>query len=231
MARLLALCSLPRTNPGNRLQYVRRNGPYTLYMNATGGVKLPYGNIPRLLLAYITTEAVRTQSRVLGVHAEARHLQYQRQGTHAAPQSDGPALSRFGDVDVRRRAESSALRARRWRSCSRAVSRLTSRSWCWPWRLLVRQVAMADAADTSKARALTVSVTGSSTPKNRSAALNASWRPLTACGGYSPLLDGQPRRPSGRRAWSCAGSHARRSPGRARACRHSAVGAPARSRR
>ena len=32
-------------------------------MNATGGVKLPYGNIPRLLLAYITTEAVRTQSR------------------------------------------------------------------------------------------------------------------------------------------------------------------------
>ena len=128
----------------------------------------------------------RPRGFTLGVHAEARHLQYQRQGTHAAPQSDGPALSRFGDVDVRRRAESSALRARRWRSCSRAVSRLTSRSWCWPWRLLVRQVAMADAADTSKARALTVSVTGSSTPKNSSAALNASWRPLTACGGYKP---------------------------------------------
>ena len=27
MARLLALCSLPRTNPGNRIRYVRRNGP------------------------------------------------------------------------------------------------------------------------------------------------------------------------------------------------------------
>ena len=26
MARLLALCSLPRTNPKQRLQYVRRNG-------------------------------------------------------------------------------------------------------------------------------------------------------------------------------------------------------------
>ena len=25
MARLLALCSLPRTNPGNRLQYKQRN--------------------------------------------------------------------------------------------------------------------------------------------------------------------------------------------------------------
>ena len=66
MARLLALCCLPRTNPGNRTQYVRRNGPVTLVMNA-GGIdyKLPYGNIPRLLLAYICTEAVRTQSRVL----------------------------------------------------------------------------------------------------------------------------------------------------------------------
>ena len=31
MARLLALCSLPRTNPGNRLQYKRTNGPFTLY--------------------------------------------------------------------------------------------------------------------------------------------------------------------------------------------------------
>ena len=27
MPRLLALCSLPRTNPKTRLQYVRRNGP------------------------------------------------------------------------------------------------------------------------------------------------------------------------------------------------------------
>ena len=26
MARLMALCSLPRTNPGNRLQYKRTNG-------------------------------------------------------------------------------------------------------------------------------------------------------------------------------------------------------------
>ena len=65
MARLLALCSLPRTNPGNRTQYVRRNGPYTLVMSCTSTAKLPYGNVPRLLLAYITTEAVRTQSRIL----------------------------------------------------------------------------------------------------------------------------------------------------------------------
>ena len=65
MARLLALCSLPRTNPKQRLQYVRRNGPYALVMIAGGLNKLPYGNIPRLLLAWVCTEAVRTQSREL----------------------------------------------------------------------------------------------------------------------------------------------------------------------
>ena len=66
MARLLALCSLPRTNPKNRLQYVRRNGPYTLTMtSSSAGVKLPYGTLPRLLLAWVCTEAVRTQNREL----------------------------------------------------------------------------------------------------------------------------------------------------------------------
>ena len=65
MARMMALCSLPRTNPGNRLQYKRVNGPYTLYMVAGGGNKLPFGNLPRLILAWVCSEAVRTQSRVL----------------------------------------------------------------------------------------------------------------------------------------------------------------------
>ena len=65
MARLMALCSLPRTNPGDRLQYKRVNGPYKLVMIAGGDNKLPFGNIPRLLLAWVSTEAVRTQSREL----------------------------------------------------------------------------------------------------------------------------------------------------------------------
>ena len=67
MARLMALCSLPRTNPGNRKEYVRRNGPYALVMTAGGLNKLPFGNLPRLLLAWVCTEAVRTQSRELGL--------------------------------------------------------------------------------------------------------------------------------------------------------------------
>ena len=65
MARLLALCSLPRSNPGNLTQYVRRNGPYTLGMSAGINNRLPYGTRPRLLLAWVCTEAVRTQSREL----------------------------------------------------------------------------------------------------------------------------------------------------------------------
>ena len=65
MARLMALCSLPRTNPGNRLLYKRVNGPYRLYVQAGPETKLPFGNLPRLLLAWVCTEAVRTQSREL----------------------------------------------------------------------------------------------------------------------------------------------------------------------
>ena len=65
MGRTMALCSLPRTNPGNRHQYKRVNGPYKLVMIAGADNKLPYGNLPRLLVAWVCTEAVRTQSREL----------------------------------------------------------------------------------------------------------------------------------------------------------------------
>ncbi len=65
MARMMTLCSLPRTDPGTRLQYKRQNGPYKLIMIAGGDNKLPYGNLPRLLLAWVSTEAVRTQERDL----------------------------------------------------------------------------------------------------------------------------------------------------------------------
>ncbi len=43
----------------------RVNGPFTLYMTVTGGNKLPFGNLPRLILAWLCTEAVRTQNREL----------------------------------------------------------------------------------------------------------------------------------------------------------------------
>ena len=102
MARMTALCSLPRSSPGNRHQYKRANGPYKLVMVAGADSKFPYGNLPRLLMAWLCTEAVRTQSRklvlgslALGVHANARRLQRQRWHlwrTNAPPQSNEAAL-------------------------------------------------------------------------------------------------------------------------------------------
>ena len=65
MARLIALCPLPRTNPRNRKEYARHNGPYSLVMSAGALKQLPYGNLPRLLLAWVCTEAVKAQSREL----------------------------------------------------------------------------------------------------------------------------------------------------------------------
>jgi hypothetical protein len=65
IARMLTLCSLPRTDPGDRAQYKRQNGPYKLIMIAGGDNKLPFGNLPRLLLAWVCTEAVRTHDKRL----------------------------------------------------------------------------------------------------------------------------------------------------------------------
>ena len=65
LTRLLMLCTLPRSNPGRRREYRRVNGPFSLYMQAGPDTTLPYGSVPRLLLAWVCTEAVRTQSRDL----------------------------------------------------------------------------------------------------------------------------------------------------------------------
>ena len=64
MARILALCSLPRTNPGNRLQYKRVNGPYQLYMIAGGGNKLPFRVAPRIVRIYTLSLSLRTRLRL-----------------------------------------------------------------------------------------------------------------------------------------------------------------------
>lgn len=65
ITRVLLLCTLPRTDPRKRRKYVRRNGPYSLVMLAGPHDKLPYGTLPRLLLAWICTETVRTRSQTL----------------------------------------------------------------------------------------------------------------------------------------------------------------------
>ena len=62
MARALVQATLPHSKvDGN--EFERTNGAFTLSMLAPSSVGLPYGNIPRLLIAWLTTEAVKTRSR------------------------------------------------------------------------------------------------------------------------------------------------------------------------
>jgi hypothetical protein len=62
MARCLVQASMPHSKPqGN--EFIRRNGSFRLAMWSLDG--LPYGTIPRLIMSWITTEAVRTKSRDL----------------------------------------------------------------------------------------------------------------------------------------------------------------------
>ena len=64
-ARLMSLAGLPHKDPGTT-HYIRRNGNLQLIMiDPAGQTGLPYGAIPRLVLAWVTTEAVRTQSKRL----------------------------------------------------------------------------------------------------------------------------------------------------------------------
>jgi len=71
MARQLVQCTLPHTNPGNVPLWRRTNGNLTLGIQQGYDLKsgnplgYPYGSIPRLLLFWITTEAVRTKNRHL----------------------------------------------------------------------------------------------------------------------------------------------------------------------
>lgn len=74
LARLHCLIGLPYRDPGDVAGWGRRNGNLSLVvqpgmqMGRDGvpvSVGLPYGTVPRLLLTWLSTEAVRTQSPVL----------------------------------------------------------------------------------------------------------------------------------------------------------------------
>ena len=93
MARLMTLCSLPRTDPGNQHQYKRQNGPYRLILSRTGEYKLPFGTLPRLLMAWLSTEAVRTQSREISLGDSLSEFMR----TLGIYSSDGKAYTRLRD--------------------------------------------------------------------------------------------------------------------------------------
>lgn len=68
MARQLVQATLPHKNPGNVPAWSRKNGDLTLTLRPGWDEKkekligYPYGTIPRLLLFWITTEAIRTKN-------------------------------------------------------------------------------------------------------------------------------------------------------------------------
>lgn len=71
LARELVQCTLPHSDPGQVPFWARTNGNMTLSIVSgfdpikTQLVGYPYGSIPRLILFWVTTEALRTRSRRL----------------------------------------------------------------------------------------------------------------------------------------------------------------------
>lgn len=87
VARATIQATLPhRKVDGN--EFIRRNGNYTLRLLAPSDIGLPYGAVPRLLLAWVTTEAVKTRSRELelgdSMAAFMAELGMSRQGSNIA---------------------------------------------------------------------------------------------------------------------------------------------------
>ena len=61
-ARILVMATMPHSRPKTS-QFQRTNGKFTMTMMAPDAVGLPYGSIPRLVMAWLSTEAVKTRSR------------------------------------------------------------------------------------------------------------------------------------------------------------------------
>lgn len=64
MARALVQATLPHSKHKSN-EFTRQNGLFTLSILASERIGLPFGSIPRLLVSWITTEAVRTKQKEL----------------------------------------------------------------------------------------------------------------------------------------------------------------------
>lgn len=64
LARMLVQVTMPHSRQGGS-EFTRSNGGFSVTMLAASRYGLPYGTVPRLLLAWMTTEAVRTKESTL----------------------------------------------------------------------------------------------------------------------------------------------------------------------
>ena len=106
MAKMLVQTTLPhRAQPGN--QYTRTDGDVTLAITDLTGVGLPYGAYPRLILVWMTTEALRTGERNLELGRSLSSFMEQ-----LGLQCTGGTGARFQGLD------------RKWNDCLEQPSRL-----------------------------------------------------------------------------------------------------------
>lgn len=71
VARVLVQATFPHSDPKTN-EWSRTNGNLTVSMLSPSAVGLPYGSYPRLLMSWVTTEALRNKARIPG--AAARRL-------------------------------------------------------------------------------------------------------------------------------------------------------------
>jgi hypothetical protein len=60
MAQALVRATMPHRST-NEVSFTRTNGRFTLTIAANPTVGLPWGSLPRLILAWVTTEAVKKE--------------------------------------------------------------------------------------------------------------------------------------------------------------------------
>lgn len=68
VARVLAQVGLPHRETNEQI-YVRKNGNLEFRITSMNGAGIPWGTIPRILLAFVSSDAVRTKSRDIDLGA------------------------------------------------------------------------------------------------------------------------------------------------------------------
>ena len=98
MCRALTQATMPHSKKEGS-EFTRRNGNLVLSINSPSMLGLPYGSIPRLLVSWLTTEAVRTNQREI-VLGDSMSTFMDQLGLHRTGGKRGD-ITRFRDQSLR----------------------------------------------------------------------------------------------------------------------------------